>query len=71
METHSINGEWEGDKDVTDATFADGTTEIKESAFSGCTGLNNLRFLEGSEVTAVGERRSGAQGSSPCTGWRA
>jgi hypothetical protein len=48
-------GEWEGDVDVADVTVADGLTKIKDSAFSGCTGLNNLGFLKGLDITTVGE----------------
>ncbi|GMI39571.1 hypothetical protein TeGR_g12080 [Tetraparma gracilis] len=46
-------GEWEGDEEVYDVTFADGLTEIKEYAFQGCKGLTNLSFH--SAITTVGE----------------
>jgi hypothetical protein len=55
-------GEWQGDKEVTHVTVADGVTEIKEHAFFGCKGLTNLRFLEGSAIATVGKwafRQSG------------
>jgi hypothetical protein len=48
-------GEFEGDEQVTHVTVADGLTEIKDSAFFGCTGLNHLRFLKGSAITIVGD----------------
>jgi hypothetical protein len=49
-----VLGEWQGDEEVTDATIADGVTEIKEYAFWGCKGLTNLSFLKDSAITTVG-----------------
>ena len=46
-------GEFQRDVDVTDVTVADGTTEIMEEAFCGCTGLTNLSFLKDSAITTI------------------
>jgi hypothetical protein len=54
--------EFVNDEEVTDVTVADGFTEIKQRAFSGCTGLTTLSFLEGSAITTVSDwafQRSG------------
>jgi hypothetical protein len=47
-------GEWEDDEDVVDVTVVDGLTEIKDSAFWGCTGLKNLHFLKDTVITTLG-----------------
>jgi hypothetical protein len=41
--------------DATDATVASGITRIELTAFYQCWGLDNVSFLEGSAVTAVGD----------------
>ncbi|GMI28469.1 hypothetical protein TeGR_g9158 [Tetraparma gracilis] len=46
--------EWQDDQDVADVTVADGLTKIKDSAFYGCRGLKNLRFLKDSVITTLG-----------------
>jgi hypothetical protein len=55
-------GEWESDEEVTDVTIADGITEIKDSAFSGCKGLTNLIFLMDSAITTVGDHAFSSSG---------
>ncbi|GMI34062.1 hypothetical protein TeGR_g9275 [Tetraparma gracilis] len=47
--------EFMGDEEVTHVTVADGVTEIKRYAFSGCKGLTNLSFLKGSVIMTIGE----------------
>jgi hypothetical protein len=50
-----VFGEFEDNQDVTGVTVADGVIGIKDRAFWGCKGLNNLGFLKDSAVTTVGE----------------
>jgi hypothetical protein len=55
-------GEWQGDEEVTDVTVAEGVTEIKELAFSGCKCLTNLSFLKDSAITTIGRGAFGGSG---------
>ncbi|GMI50507.1 hypothetical protein TeGR_g13318 [Tetraparma gracilis] len=53
-----LEGEFEGDEEVTDVTVFDSVaaiTEIKDGAFCGCKGLTNLSFLKGSSITTFGD----------------
>ncbi|GMI38093.1 hypothetical protein TeGR_g1666 [Tetraparma gracilis] len=48
-------GAWEfqGNREITHVTVADGVTEIKLQAFRSCKGLTNLSFLKGSAITTI------------------
>jgi hypothetical protein len=71
-----LEGECEGDEEVTDVTVFDSVaaiTEIKDGAFCGCKGLTNLSFLSSRARPSrpSGTTPSRSLASSPCKGLRA
>ncbi|GMI24802.1 hypothetical protein TeGR_g10022 [Tetraparma gracilis] len=57
-----------GDREVTHVTVTDGVTEITQSAFSYCKGLNNLSFLEGSAIATVARSAFNSSGINSLQG---